>query len=114
MQSFLPSTLDERKDQLAASFHNRHFSVSQCERSLPVLFDVFHRAALRAGPFGSATNSELTFLANRCSVSMVPVRRPRSHDPWDDLNAGDDRSWRENAMQAAYGLLESFLDRLDL
>lgn len=42
----------------------------------------------RAGPFGVATNSGLTFLANHSSVSMVPVRRPRSHDPWDDLNAG--------------------------
>jgi len=47
---------------------------------------------------------------------MVPERRPRSHDPWDDLNAGGEygRSWRENAMQTAYGLLESFLDYLDL
>lgn len=47
-----------------------------------------------------ATNPGLTFLANRCSVSMVPVRRPRSHDPWDDLNAGGEhgRSLRGNAM----------------
>jgi len=49
-----------------------------------VLFDVFLFVPALLG----ATSSELTFLANRCLVSMVPVRRPRSHDPWDDLNAG--------------------------
>lgn len=47
---------------------------------------------------------------------MIPVRRPRSHDPWDDdLNAAGEygRSRRENTMQAAYKLPESFLNRAD-